>query len=61
MASFTKNGILINEQFGFFRRSINFQLLDLVSYLIKNINLKIPTDVIYLDLKKPLTRFLLEG
>jgi len=34
-----QNGILINEQFGFCSgRSVNLQLLDFVSYLIKNIN-----------------------
>ena len=45
MASFTKNGILINEQFGFCSgRSVNLQLLDLVSYLIyinKNVNVRL--------------------
>ena len=66
MASLTKNGILINEQFGFRSGpSVNLQLLDFVNYLIKNINLKIPIDVIYLDFKKafdtvPFRRLLLK-
>ena len=66
MESLQLNDILINEQFGFCSgRSVNIQLLDFVSYLITNIGLKIPTDVIYLDFKKafdtvPFRRLLLK-